>query len=76
MIHRRGEIRATMVADPQHGENMIRGCNWDEILIASVKSAQNKVCEGKSLQQIAEMRQRSCWKVSSTCFWMRSARWR
>jgi N-acyl-D-amino-acid deacylase len=52
----RREIRATMVADPQHGENMIRGCNWDEILIASVKSARNKVCEGKSLQQIAEMR--------------------
>ena len=45
-----------MVADPQHGENMIRGCTWDEILIASVKSARNKVCEGKSLQQIAEMR--------------------
>jgi N-acyl-D-amino-acid deacylase len=35
---------------------MIRGCNCDEILIASVKSARNKVCEGKSLQQIAEMR--------------------
>ena len=42
--------------DPQHGENMIRGCTWDEILIASVKSARNKACEGKSLQQIAEMR--------------------
>jgi len=53
----RREIRATMVAEPQHGEHMIRGCNWDEILIASVKSGRNKVCEGKSLQQIAEMRQ-------------------
>jgi N-acyl-D-amino-acid deacylase len=52
----RREIRAAMVADPQHGENMIRGCRWDEILIASVKSAPNKACEGKSLQQIAEMR--------------------
>ena len=52
----RREIGATMVADPQHGENMIRGCHWDEILIASVKSARNKACEGKSLQQIAAMR--------------------
>jgi N-acyl-D-aspartate/D-glutamate deacylase len=52
----RREIRATMVAEPQHGEHMIRGCHWDEILIASVKSARNKVCEGQSLQQIAEMR--------------------
>ncbi|MGH8071764.1 MAG: N-acyl-D-amino-acid deacylase family protein [Candidatus Entotheonellia bacterium] len=52
----RREIKTAMVADPQHGENMIRGCDWDEILIASVKSSQNKVCEGKSLQQIAEMR--------------------
>jgi N-acyl-D-amino-acid deacylase len=50
------EIKTAMVADPQHGENMIRGCDWDEILIASVKSSQNKNCEGKSLQQIAEMR--------------------
>jgi N-acyl-D-aspartate/D-glutamate deacylase len=53
----RRAIKAELAADPQHGENMIRGCNWDEILIASVKSARNKVCEGKSLQQIAEMRQ-------------------
>ena len=53
----RRAIKADLAADPQHGENMIRGCNWDEILIASVKSARNKVCEGKSLQQIAEMRQ-------------------
>jgi N-acyl-D-amino-acid deacylase len=45
-----------MAADPQHGENMIRGCNWDEILIASVKSVPNKACEGKSLQQIGVMR--------------------
>jgi len=52
----RREISAAMTADPQHGEHMIRGCNWDEILIASVKSARNKTCEGKSLQQIAEMR--------------------
>jgi N-acyl-D-amino-acid deacylase len=52
----RREIRATMVAEPQHGEHMIRGCRWDEILIAFVKSARNKVCEGKSLQQIAEIR--------------------
>jgi N-acyl-D-amino-acid deacylase len=52
----RREIKASMVADQQHGEDMIRGCNWDEILIASVKSARNKVCEGKSLQQIAGMR--------------------
>jgi N-acyl-D-amino-acid deacylase len=52
----RREIRAAMTADPQHGENMIRGCDWDEILIASVKSARNKLCEGKSLQQIAQMR--------------------
>jgi N-acyl-D-amino-acid deacylase len=53
----RRAIKAELAADPQHGENMIRGCNWDEILIASVKSARHKVCEGKSLQQIAEMRQ-------------------
>jgi N-acyl-D-amino-acid deacylase len=53
----RREIKAAMAADSQHGENMIRGCSWDEILIASVKSAPNKACEGKSLQQIAEMRQ-------------------
>jgi N-acyl-D-amino-acid deacylase len=52
----RREIRATMLAEPQHGEHMIRDCRWDEILIASVKSARNKICEGKSLQQIAEMR--------------------
>jgi N-acyl-D-aspartate/D-glutamate deacylase len=52
----RREIKADLATDPQHGENMIRGCNWDEILIASVKSARNKTCEGKSLQQIAEMR--------------------
>ena len=52
----RREIRTAMAADPQHGENMIRGCSWGEILIASVKSARNKACEGKSLQQIAEMR--------------------
>jgi N-acyl-D-amino-acid deacylase len=52
----RREIRAAMAADPQHGENMIRGCSWDEILIASVKSARNKACEGKSLQQIGAMR--------------------
>jgi N-acyl-D-amino-acid deacylase len=52
----RREIKAAMAADPQYGENMIRGCNWDEILIASVKSSRNKACEGKSLQQIAEMR--------------------
>jgi N-acyl-D-amino-acid deacylase len=52
----RREISAAMVADPQHGEQMLRGCGWDEILIASVKSARNKVCEGKSLQQIAVMR--------------------
>ena len=52
----RRAIKADLAADPQHGENMIRGCNWDEILIASVKSARNKTCEGKSLQQIAEMR--------------------
>jgi N-acyl-D-amino-acid deacylase len=52
----RRAIKADLAADPQHGENMIRGCSWDEILIASVKSTRNKVCEGKSLQQIAEMR--------------------
>jgi N-acyl-D-amino-acid deacylase len=52
----RREITAAMVADPQHGEHMIRGCSSDEILIASVKSARNKDCEGKSLWQIAEMR--------------------
>jgi N-acyl-D-amino-acid deacylase len=52
----RREISAAMTADPQHGENMIRGCNWDEILIASVKSARNKDCEGKSLHQIADKR--------------------
>jgi N-acyl-D-amino-acid deacylase len=52
----RREIRAAMAADPQHGENMIRGCGWDEILIASVKSARNKACEGKSLEQIGAMR--------------------
>jgi N-acyl-D-amino-acid deacylase len=52
----RRQITAAMAADPQHGENMIRGCNWDEILIASVKSAPNKACEGKSLQQIGVMR--------------------
>jgi N-acyl-D-amino-acid deacylase len=52
----RREIKAAMAADPQHGENMIRGCGWDEILIASVKSARNKACEGKSLQQIGAMR--------------------
>jgi N-acyl-D-amino-acid deacylase len=52
----RREISAAMVTDPQHGENMIRGCGWDEILIASVKSPRNKGCEGKSLQQIAVMR--------------------
>jgi N-acyl-D-amino-acid deacylase len=53
----RRAIKADLVGDPRHGENMLRGCNWDEILIASVKSARNKVCEGKSLRQIAEMRQ-------------------
>jgi N-acyl-D-amino-acid deacylase len=52
----RREIKAAMAADPQHGADMIRGCSWDEILIASVKSASNKACEGKSLQQIAERR--------------------
>jgi N-acyl-D-amino-acid deacylase len=52
----RREISTAMIADPRHGKNMIRGCDWDEILIASVKSARNKACEGKSLQQIAEMR--------------------
>ncbi len=38
----RREISAAMTADPQHGEHMIRGCNWDEILIASVKSARKQ----------------------------------
>jgi N-acyl-D-amino-acid deacylase len=52
----RREIKAAMGADSRHGAGMIRGCGWDEILIASVKSAPNKACEGKSLQQIAEMR--------------------
>jgi N-acyl-D-amino-acid deacylase len=52
----RREISTAMIADPQHGENMIRGCDWNEILIASVKSAPNKACEGKSLQQVAQMR--------------------
>jgi N-acyl-D-amino-acid deacylase len=52
----RREIKAAMVTDPQHGERMIRGCRADEILIASVKSARNKACAGKPLQQIAEMR--------------------
>jgi N-acyl-D-amino-acid deacylase len=52
----RREISAAMTADPQHGENMIRGCDWDEIFIASVKSARNKACEGQSLRQIAAMR--------------------
>jgi N-acyl-D-amino-acid deacylase len=52
----RRDMGAAMAADPQHGENMIRGCTWDEILIASVKSARNKIYEGKSLQQIGDMR--------------------
>jgi N-acyl-D-amino-acid deacylase len=52
----RRAIKADLAADPQHGEDTIRGCSWDEILIASVKSMRNKVCEGKSLRQIAAMR--------------------
>src|ERR671936_7662 len=44
----RRAIKADLAADPQHGENMIRGCDWDEILIDAVKSARNKTCEGKS----------------------------
>jgi N-acyl-D-amino-acid deacylase len=52
----RRDIKAAMASDPQHGENMLRGSRWDEVLIASVKTARNKVYEGKHLQQIAEMR--------------------
>jgi N-acyl-D-aspartate/D-glutamate deacylase len=52
----RRQIKAAMAADPQHSEQMIRGCTWDEILIASVKSERNKACEGKSLQQIGATR--------------------
>src|SRR5919109_100092 len=40
----RREIKAAMGADSRHGAGMIRGCGWDEILIASVKSAPNKSC--------------------------------
>ncbi|MBI3329826.1 MAG: amidohydrolase family protein [Nitrospinae bacterium] len=32
------------------------GCGWDEILIASVKTARNKMYEGKPLQKIAHVR--------------------
>lgn len=52
----RRHIKAAMAADPQHGENMLRGCRWDEVLIASVKTPGNKVYEGKHLQQISAMR--------------------
>ncbi len=52
----RREIQAAMAADPEHGQNLLRGSRWDEILIASVKTAPNKVYEGKNLQQIAHMR--------------------
>jgi N-acyl-D-amino-acid deacylase len=52
----RREIKAAMASDPQHGENMLRGCRWDEVLIASVKTARNKIYEGKHMQEIAQMR--------------------
>src|SRR5919106_5066611 len=50
------DIKAAMASDPQHGENMIRGSHWDEVLIASVKTARNKIYEGQHLQQISERR--------------------
>jgi N-acyl-D-amino-acid deacylase len=52
----RREIKAAMASDPQHGENMLRGCRWDEVLIASVKTARNKIYEGKHVQEIGQMR--------------------
>jgi N-acyl-D-amino-acid deacylase len=52
----RQEIKADITADPQHGDNMLRGCGWDEVLIASVKTARHKIYQGKHLQDIARMR--------------------
>jgi N-acyl-D-amino-acid deacylase len=52
----RRDIKAAMAADPQHGEHMLRGCRWDEVLIASVKTPRHKLYEGRHLQDIARMR--------------------
>jgi len=52
----RQAIKAAMQDDPEHGQNFLRGCRWDEILIASVKTSGNKMYEGKHLEEIAHMR--------------------
>lgn len=52
----RREIKDAMVADPEHSENLLHGCRWDEVLIASVRTALNKIYEGKNLQETAQMR--------------------